>query len=184
MGNISTRRAFLTSTARAVAGATVLSLPQTAFAGLYEVGAMPPTDDRDKFITWMQAVRGEQPIFLVQRWNRFVELRKTQELLDARNARAFLMTPREEFVLKRDMGLAYEARYLDIGFGSTISGPQIVARMTSALDVKECDKVLEIGTGSGYQSAYLAELSGNVFTVEACEGTGGAHPNALRLSYR
>jgi protein-L-isoaspartate(D-aspartate) O-methyltransferase len=79
---------------------------------------------------------------------------------------AFLMTPREEFTLKRSQGRAYDHAFLDIGFGVTISGPHVVSRMTSSLDVKLGEKVLEIGTGSGYQSAYLANLTDKVWSIE------------------
>ena len=82
--------------------------------------------------------------------------------------RAFLMTPREEFaavnpaIHKR----AYEHAFLDIGYGVTMSGPHLSGRMTNAIDVKRGEKVLEIGTGSGYQSAYLANLTEKVCTIE------------------
>src|SRR5262249_41154084 len=56
--------------------------------------------------------------------------------------------------------------YLDIGFGVTITGPHTVARMTNSLEIKLGDKVLEIGTGSGYQSAYLSNLTDKVFSIE------------------
>jgi protein-L-isoaspartate(D-aspartate) O-methyltransferase len=126
----------------------------------------PPAGNRYDFIAWMQAHRGEQPIFLTERWNRFVAMRASRDFSNARNARAFLMTPREEFVLTRDRMRAYDPVYLDLGFGATITGPQIVARMTDALDVQPGSKVLEIGTGSGYQSAYLANLTEHVWTIE------------------
>ncbi|MGC1110368.1 MAG: protein-L-isoaspartate O-methyltransferase, partial [Methylovirgula sp.] len=60
--------------------------------------------------------------------------------------------------------------YLDIGFGVTITGPHTVARMTSALDVAPGASVLEIGTGSGYQSAYLSNLTDRVFSIEIIPG--------------
>jgi protein-L-isoaspartate(D-aspartate) O-methyltransferase len=164
----STRRAFLTCATGAL---TSFALAANARADVpggksYSWDAFPPTGDREDFINWMQTHRGEQPIFLTQRWERYIALRAGGNLLDAQHARAFLLTPREEFVLRRDIERAYESTYLDIGFGSTISGPQVVARMTSALDVHRDDRVLEIGTGSGYQSAYLANLSDRVWTVE------------------
>src|SRR5258707_1783876 len=80
--------------------------------------------------------------------------------------RAFLMTPREEFVTKHNLDRAYEWHYLDIGFGVTITGPHTVARMTNAMAVRFGDSVLEIGTGSGYQSAYLANLTDKVWSIE------------------
>ena len=61
---------------------------------------------------------------------------------------------------------AYEDRALPIGEGQTISQPYIVALMTELLDVERADKVLEIGTGSGYQAAVLAELTPHVYTIE------------------
>jgi protein-L-isoaspartate(D-aspartate) O-methyltransferase len=114
----------------------------------------------------MATNRGENPQFLAQRWGRYEALLRNRDLSDQRNMRAFLMTPREEFVLKPNLGRVYEHEFLDIGFGVTISGPHLVSRMTSAIDVKLGEKVLEIGTGSGYQSAYLANLTDKVWTIE------------------
>ncbi len=74
--------------------------------------------------------------------------------------------PRHEFVLEDDLSRAYENIPLPIGYGQTISQPYIVALMTELLELKKNDKVLEIGTGSGYQAAILAELVGEVYTVE------------------
>jgi protein-L-isoaspartate(D-aspartate) O-methyltransferase len=76
------------------------------------------------------------------------------------------MTPREEFVLPRNLHRAYEHAFLDIGWGVTISGPHLVGRMTSVIDVQLGEKVLEVGTGSGYQAAYLANLTDKVWTIE------------------
>ena len=80
--------------------------------------------------------------------------------------RAFLLTPREEFVTAENLDRAYEWHHLNIGFGVTITGPHTVARMTNTLEIKRGDKVLEIGTGSGYQSAYLSNLTPNVWSIE------------------
>jgi protein-L-isoaspartate(D-aspartate) O-methyltransferase len=80
--------------------------------------------------------------------------------------RAFLLTPREEFVTKHNLDRAYEWHYLDIGYGVTITGPHTVARMTNSLAVQFGDRVLEIGTGSGYQSAYLSNLTDKVWSIE------------------
>ncbi|MGB2895125.1 MAG: protein-L-isoaspartate(D-aspartate) O-methyltransferase [Anaerolineales bacterium] len=74
--------------------------------------------------------------------------------------------PRHRFVPDDYLHLAYENNPLPIGYGQTISQPYIVALMTQELDVKAGDKVLEIGTGSGYQAAVLAELDIEVFTME------------------
>ena len=110
--------------------------------------------------------RGEDPNFLGQRWDRFQQVLAHRDLWDKRDMRAFLLTPREEFVTKANLGRAYEWHYLDIGYGVTITGPHTVARMTNSIDVQFGDKVLEIGTGSGYQSAYLSNLTDKVWSIE------------------
>lgn len=79
---------------------------------------------------------------------------------------AFRKVERHRFVLPRDTAYAYEDYPLSIGYGQTISQPYIVAFMTEALHPDKNMKVLEIGTGSGYQAAILAELSGAVYSVE------------------
>ena len=76
------------------------------------------------------------------------------------------MTPRDEFCLPGDRGVIYDVNYHSIGYGVTITGPRVVGRMTSSIDVKMGEKVLEIGTGSGYQSAYLSNLTDKVWTIE------------------
>jgi protein-L-isoaspartate(D-aspartate) O-methyltransferase len=125
----------------------------------YDWGAAPPMDSREAFVAWMQKNRGEEAGFLAQRFDRFRELVNHQDVWDAADKRAFLMTPREEFVTAENLSRAYEWHHLNIGFGVTITGPHTVARMTNTLNIKRGDKVLEIGTGSGYQSAYLANLT-------------------------
>jgi protein-L-isoaspartate(D-aspartate) O-methyltransferase len=126
----------------------------------------PPITGGDTFVAWMQENRGEDPQMLRERWARFQAMVVNRDLVDDRNKRAFLLTPREDFVLKQNLDRAYDHAFLDIGFGVTISGPHLVGRMTTALDVARDDKVLEIGTGSGYQSAYLSNLTDNVWTIE------------------
>jgi protein-L-isoaspartate(D-aspartate) O-methyltransferase len=74
--------------------------------------------------------------------------------------------PRHEFVQQEHKSMAYANHALPIGYGQTISQPFIVALMTQELDLSPGEKVLEIGTGSGYQAAILAELGVDVFTVE------------------
>lgn len=82
--------------------------------------------------------------------------------------------PRHAFVPEKYLDQAYEDHPLPIGYGQTISQPYIVALMTQLLELRRGDKVLEIGTGSGYQAAILAELTEEVYSVEiipelACE---------------
>jgi len=79
---------------------------------------------------------------------------------------AMSRVPRERFVPPEERHLAYEDRPLPIGLGQTISQPFIIALMTASLKLTGQDKVLEVGTGSGYQAAILAELVRLVITVE------------------
>jgi protein-L-isoaspartate(D-aspartate) O-methyltransferase len=74
--------------------------------------------------------------------------------------------PRHEFVPADQQASAYNDHPLPIGFGQTISQPYIVALMTELIDLQPGEKVLEIGTGSGYQAAILAELTNQVYTIE------------------
>ena len=92
--------------------------------------------------------------------------------------------PRHEFVPDLLRSKAYENRPLPIGYGQTISQPYIVALMTDLLDLKKDDVVLEIGTGSGYQAAILAELVKDVFTIEIIPELGeSAKARLKRLGY-
>ncbi|OQX70469.1 MAG: protein-L-isoaspartate O-methyltransferase [Candidatus Cloacimonas sp. 4484_275] len=79
---------------------------------------------------------------------------------------AFLKVPRELFVPEKFKHLAYADSPLSIGNGQTISQPYIVALMMELLQLDANDKVLEIGTGSGYQTALLAEICSEIFTIE------------------
>jgi protein-L-isoaspartate(D-aspartate) O-methyltransferase len=160
------RRTFLVGSAAVLADAGFSGLAWARVPAPYSWDAAPPMDGRVSYVKWMEVNRGEDPQFLSERWSRFEALRGNRDLWDERNMRAFLLTPREEFVLKQNFYRAYEHAYLDIGFGVTISGPHLVGRMTSTIDVKLGEKVLEIGTGSGYQSAYLANLTDKVWTIE------------------
>ena len=82
---------------------------------------------------------------------------------------ALRRVPRERYVPDRASGFAYFNRPLAIGHGQTISQPFIVALMTALVEARPDDTMLEIGTGSGYQAAVLAELVGTVYTVEIIE---------------
>jgi len=88
------------------------------------------------------------------------------EIADKRVVEAMKRVPREAFVPQEYYYAAYEDRPLSIGFGQTISQPFIVALMIQALELKGDEKVLELGTGSGYEAAVLAELAKQVVTVE------------------
>ncbi|WP_346861899.1 protein-L-isoaspartate(D-aspartate) O-methyltransferase [uncultured Draconibacterium sp.] len=82
---------------------------------------------------------------------------------------AFREVPRHEFVLPEYLDYAYTDRPLPIEEGQTISQPYVVAFMTEALDLQQTDRVLEVGTGSGYQAAILAQLCDSVYTIEIFE---------------
>ncbi|MFO7931020.1 MAG: protein-L-isoaspartate(D-aspartate) O-methyltransferase [Thermodesulfobacteriota bacterium] len=92
---------------------------------------------------------------------------------------AFEKVERHRFVPERLRKYAYEDRALPIGKGQTISQPYIVALMTRAIEPENTDRVLEIGTGSGYQAAILAELCREVYTIEIVESLGQSARNIL-----
>lgn len=92
--------------------------------------------------------------------------------------------PREEFVRATERGSAYGDHALPIGYGQTISQPFIVAFMTEQIAPREGEKILEVGTGSGYQAAILAELGASVFTIEIVEALAARAAKTLdRLGY-
>ena len=91
---------------------------------------------------------------------------------------------RHDFVRPGDEAAAYANRPQSIGHGQTISQPYIVALMSDLLDIKQGDRVLEIGTGSGYQTAVLAELGADVFSMEAVDVfTKPARDRLARMGY-
>jgi protein-L-isoaspartate(D-aspartate) O-methyltransferase len=99
---------------------------------------------------------------------------------DPRVIRSMLDTPRHEFVPYKDRRNAYYDMALPIGAGQTISSPFIVAYMTESLDPQPTDKVLEIGTGSGYQAAVLSPLVKEVYSIEIVEMLGERAARTLR----
>ncbi|MCS7215208.1 MAG: protein-L-isoaspartate(D-aspartate) O-methyltransferase [Thermodesulfovibrio sp.] len=92
-----------------------------------------------------------------------------RDIKDERVIEAMRKIPRHFFVPENIMDDAYDDRALPIGHGQTISQPYIVAFMTESLELKGDEKVLEIGTGSGYQAAILSELTKEVHTIERIE---------------
>ena len=103
-----------------------------------------------------------------------IESRKIRLVMDLRNAgvtdtkvlAAIERVPREQFVAESFQDQAYANQALPISCGQTISQPLVVGLMTQALDVSDRQKVLEVGTGSGYQAAILSKLARRVYTVE------------------
>ena len=94
---------------------------------------------------------------------------KARGISDSEVLAAMDNVKRHNFVPENVKSQSYEDHPLPIGYGQTISQPYIVALMTEALELKQDDKVLEIGTGSGYQAAVLAEIVDNVYTIEIIE---------------
>jgi len=104
---------------------------------------------------------------------------------DQKVIQAIINVPRHLFVPEAYERMAYEDRPLPIGEGQTISQPYIVALMTEILELKPNMKVLEIGTGSGYQAAILAEIVDEVYTIEIVEILGQSATNLLtELGYK
>jgi protein-L-isoaspartate(D-aspartate) O-methyltransferase len=104
---------------------------------------------------------------------------------DAPVLAAMAKVQREEFVPPDSRAASYEDGPLPIGYGQTISQPYIVAFMTEQLRPKPSDRVLEVGTGSGYQAAILAELVSEVYSIEIVEPLAkGAEATLQRLGYK
>jgi len=104
---------------------------------------------------------------------------------DARVLAAMAKVPREEFVPLESRAPSYEDGPMPIGHGQTISQPYIVAFMTERLRPKPSDRVLEIGTGSGYQAAILAGLVAEIYTIEIIEPLAkNADATLQRLGYQ
>ena len=110
---------------------------------------------------------------------------KARGVKDPRVLSALLKVERHRFVPEEYLGSAYSDQPLPIGEGQTISQPYIVALMTELLELRGNEKVLEIGTGSGYQAAVLAELAREVYTIEIIEPLALAAKNRLlELGYQ
>jgi protein-L-isoaspartate(D-aspartate) O-methyltransferase len=111
-------------------------------------------------------------------------LARNGDLRTARVSEAMLAVPRHSFVEGESVRASYENRPLATGFGQTISQPTVVAIMTEALELTGRERVLEIGTGSGYQTAILALLASRVFSLEAVAPLAqSARDRLARLGY-
>jgi protein-L-isoaspartate(D-aspartate) O-methyltransferase len=181
------RRTFLTLSAAAAASAALPFRARAAVPKPYSWDVSPPMDNATAFVKWMEENRGESATYLRARFDRFQNMVGHVDLWETRNKRAFLLTPREEFLPKTAPSVVYDVNYHDIGYGVTITGPRVVGRMTSSIDVKMGEKVLEIGTGSGYQSAYLSNLTDKVWTIEIikplAERTRGRYDALIERGY-
>jgi protein-L-isoaspartate(D-aspartate) O-methyltransferase len=115
--------------------------------------------------------------------NRMVEEQiRARGIKDPRVLAAMLATPRHCFVPPKARPLAYADHPLPIGYGQTISQPYVVALMSEFLRLSPKDKVLEIGTGSGYQAAVLAQLAGEVYSIEIVPELGKRAAKTLIVS--
>ncbi|MGQ9730271.1 MAG: protein-L-isoaspartate O-methyltransferase family protein [Candidatus Zipacnadales bacterium] len=129
-----------------------------------------PLTSKEAFAAHMKAWRHEEDKWINARWERYQECVRLGDLTHDRVKQAFLATPRHKFCRQWNLSRAYASAFLDIGYGVTISGPHIVCRMTNALNPQPHHKCLEIGTGSGYQAAILANLSNYVYSIEIIKG--------------
>jgi protein-L-isoaspartate(D-aspartate) O-methyltransferase len=110
---------------------------------------------------------------------------QARDVNDPNVLKAMRIVPRHAFVPDSEQRYAYADHPLPIGFSQTISQPYIVAFMTQALGLKPGSKVLEIGTGSGYQAAVCAEIAAEVYTIEIVEGLAKRAEKLLKkLGYR
>jgi protein-L-isoaspartate(D-aspartate) O-methyltransferase len=114
-------------------------------------------------------VGADETLFAQKRKQMVENQIKARGIKDLRVLDAMLNVKRHLFIPADIRHLAYEDRPLPIGGGQTISQPYIVALMTELLELKGTERVLEIGTGSGYQAAILAELAKEVYTIEILE---------------
>ncbi len=105
---------------------------------------------------------------------------RSRGIRDTLVLKAMAKVPRHLFVPPEQRTLAYADHPLPIGWGQTISQPYIVALMTEALGLKGGERVLEIGTGSGYQAAVLAEIAREVYTIEILEPLAQRADSTLR----
>jgi len=127
----------------------------------------------------------QESVFTQRRQNMVVNQLQSLDITDSEVLQAMLTVPRHQFVDPRIRESAYNNYPLAIGEGQTISQPYIVALMTQLLELKGDEKVLEIGTGSGYQAAILAEIVEEVYTVEIYESLSKKSEKLLNdLGYR
>jgi protein-L-isoaspartate(D-aspartate) O-methyltransferase len=123
--------------------------------------------------------------FAAQRQRMVQQQLITRGINDQRVLTVMAKVPREEFVASESRAASYEDGPLPIGYGQTISQPYIVAFMTEQLSPKPSDRVLEVGTGSGYQAAILAELVSEVYSIEIVEPLAkNAEATLQRLGYK
>jgi len=130
------------------------------------------------------AANPNSSLLAIERAHMVEEQLRQRGVRDERVLEAMGTVPREEFVVERYRDQAYADHPLPIPLGQTVSQPFIVARMIEAAEVKSGTKVLEVGSGTGYEAAVLAEMGANVFTVERhAELAAIARMNLERMGY-
>lgn len=142
-------------------------------------GAYKAEEPNSEPISWNRP-RSDERINQRQQMAKVIEDR--YGLKDAKVLDAMLNVPRHWFVPKSQQSYAYSDRPLPIGYDQTISQPFIVAYMTSLLELTEGNKVLEVGTGSGYQAAVLTEFTPYIYTIEIVEPLAKAAQKTLHES--
>jgi protein-L-isoaspartate(D-aspartate) O-methyltransferase len=136
-------------------------------------------------VTERTVVTSESWQALKQQRQALVDQLKSEGITNPDVLNAMLKVPRHEFVPESQRQYSYQNRPLPIGHNQTISQPFIVGYMTQAASIAPGEKVLEIGTGSGYQAAVLAELAGQVYTIEIIpELAEGAKSVLTKLGYK
>ena len=125
------------------------------------------------------------PHFLAELRTRMVEEQlRSRGIRDPRVLATMAKVPREEFIASGDLKDAYGDHPVPIGAGQTVSQPYIVAAMVEALELQPTDRVLEVGTGTGYEAAILGELAAEVWTIERHEELANKAREILaRLGY-
>jgi protein-L-isoaspartate(D-aspartate) O-methyltransferase len=125
-------------------------------------------DSKEAFVQYMMENRGEEREFLEDRWE-LAGLFVDSKELRGNAIPAFLQAPREYFVRPENLNRAYADTWMPIGWGATITDPDVVSMMTTSLDLQPGERVLEIGTGSGYQSSILSFMTDEVYSIEIIE---------------
>lgn len=127
-----------------------------------------------------QAAGGLEELLTMKRLEMVEQQIKARGVTDERTLEAMRRVPRHRFIPKLYLADAYGDYPLPIGEGQTISQPYIVGFMTEQLELRPGCKVLEVGTGSGYQAAVLSSLCGHVYTIEILPGLGKAAEERLK----
>ncbi len=152
---------------------------------IFSIFASVCRPSNDASLPQQQPVQVEQDFFSTKRHQMVKEQIQQRGVKDTLVLRAMRKVPRHLFVPEYLRNEAYQDYPLPIGSGQTISQPYIVAFMTEALRLKGGEKVLEIGTGSGYQAAILAEICSEVYTIEIIPSLGHRAAQLLQqLGYR